>query len=137
MLRYIIAVIAATSSDPDRYFAKGSAPLNERARQSGHSTSNAINTDQRAGVVMTVGKISIIKANFGSIREADTLYPPMMLWERCLASDCPPGTVSNKCARGRLQRLNGNHDETPAGCIKHAPCCNVRLTHRDNTVNLI
>jgi hypothetical protein len=53
MLLHIIAVIAATSSDLERNFAKGLAPLTDNTRHSGASTKSAIKADLNAGAVMT------------------------------------------------------------------------------------
>jgi hypothetical protein len=52
-----MAAMAATSSDRERYFAKGPAPLRARARQMGHSIIRAIKTDLKAGVVMAGTRI--------------------------------------------------------------------------------
>jgi hypothetical protein len=54
MLFHIIAVIAATSSEPERYFANGPAPLTDNAMHIGHSIRRAINTDLNAGAVKTI-----------------------------------------------------------------------------------
>jgi len=48
-----MAVIAATSSDPERYLAKGPAPRMDNAMHIGISIRRAIATDRNAGVAMT------------------------------------------------------------------------------------
>jgi hypothetical protein len=53
MLRHIIPVIAATSSDPERYLANGFAAQKDRKIQSGISTKSAIKVDLNAGETIT------------------------------------------------------------------------------------
>jgi len=80
MLFHIIAVIAATSSEPERYFANGPAPLIDSAMHIGHSTRRAINTDLNAGAVRT------IRINQQSLKGGETeVVLHLRSWREALA----------------------------------------------------